>query len=68
MTRFGTQTIWEGLEPVQLDTNRLEYLFESKGSSTCFNVASARQVGNGFDHIKSVWEVLHEVSLVFLYI
>ncbi|XP_023271135.1 FH1/FH2 domain-containing protein 1-like [Seriola lalandi dorsalis] len=43
MTRFGTQTIWAGLEPVHLDTNRLEYLFESKGSSTCFNVASARQ-------------------------
>uniref|UniRef100_A0A3B4XA27 FH1/FH2 domain-containing protein 1-like n=1 Tax=Seriola lalandi dorsalis TaxID=1841481 RepID=A0A3B4XA27_SERLL len=38
MTRFGTQTIWAGLEPVHLDTNRLEYLFESKGSSTCFNV------------------------------
>uniref|UniRef100_A0A3Q3GLT9 FH2 domain-containing protein n=1 Tax=Labrus bergylta TaxID=56723 RepID=A0A3Q3GLT9_9LABR len=36
MTRFGTQTIWAGLEPVRLDTNRLEYLFESKGSSTCF--------------------------------
>uniref|UniRef100_A0A3P9NPX2 FH1/FH2 domain-containing protein 1-like n=1 Tax=Poecilia reticulata TaxID=8081 RepID=A0A3P9NPX2_POERE len=30
MTRFGKQTIWAGLEPVQLDTNRLEYLFESK--------------------------------------
>ncbi|GLD64714.1 FH1/FH2 domain-containing protein 1 [Lates japonicus] len=43
MTRFGTQTIWAGLEPVHLDTNRLEYLFESKGGSTCFNVASGRQ-------------------------
>ncbi|XP_037614118.1 FH1/FH2 domain-containing protein 1 isoform X2 [Sebastes umbrosus] len=43
MTRFGTQTIWAGLEPVHLDTNRLEYLFESKGSSTSFNVASGRQ-------------------------
>nr|XP_019961809.1 PREDICTED: FH1/FH2 domain-containing protein 1-like [Paralichthys olivaceus] len=43
MTRFGTQTIWAGLEPVDLDTNRLQYLFESKGSSTRFNVASARQ-------------------------
>uniref|UniRef100_A0A4W6EII1 FH2 domain-containing protein n=1 Tax=Lates calcarifer TaxID=8187 RepID=A0A4W6EII1_LATCA len=44
MTRFGSQTIWAGLEPVHLDTNRLEYLFESKGSSTCFSVASGRQV------------------------
>ncbi|XP_053272266.1 FH1/FH2 domain-containing protein 1 [Pleuronectes platessa] len=43
MTRFGTQTIWAGLEPVDLDTNRLEYLFESKGSSTCFKLASGRQ-------------------------
>ncbi|XP_029382218.1 FH1/FH2 domain-containing protein 1 [Echeneis naucrates] len=43
MTRFGTHTIWAGLEPVYLDTIRLEYLFESKGSSACFNVASARQ-------------------------
>ncbi|KAK5893340.1 hypothetical protein CgunFtcFv8_006220 [Champsocephalus gunnari] len=43
MTRFGTQTIWAGLEPVHLDTNRLEYLFESKGSSTAFNVAFGRQ-------------------------
>ncbi|KAM6960113.1 FH1/FH2 domain-containing protein 3 isoform 2-T2 [Tautogolabrus adspersus] len=43
MTRFGTQTIWAGLEPVHLDTNRLEYLFESKGSSTCFSVVSGRQ-------------------------
>uniref|UniRef100_A0A665VJ89 FH2 domain-containing protein n=1 Tax=Echeneis naucrates TaxID=173247 RepID=A0A665VJ89_ECHNA len=33
MTRFGTHTIWAGLEPVYLDTIRLEYLFESKGSS-----------------------------------
>ncbi|KAM9424630.1 FH1/FH2 domain-containing protein 1 isoform 2-T2 [Pholidichthys leucotaenia] len=43
MTRFGMQTIWAGLEPVHLDTNRLEYLFESKGSSTSFNVVSGRQ-------------------------
>ncbi|XP_042367828.1 FH1/FH2 domain-containing protein 1 isoform X2 [Plectropomus leopardus] len=43
MTRFGAQTIWARLEPVHLDTNRLEYLFESKGSSTTFNVASGKQ-------------------------
>ncbi|XP_040886882.1 FH1/FH2 domain-containing protein 1 [Toxotes jaculatrix] len=43
MTRFGTQTIWAGLEPVHLDTNRLEYLFETKGSSNCFNVTPGRQ-------------------------
>ncbi|KAL7374851.1 hypothetical protein ABVT39_008038 [Epinephelus coioides] len=43
MTRFGTQTIWARLEPVHLDTNRLEYLFETKGSSTTFNVASGKQ-------------------------
>uniref|UniRef100_A0A3B3WLM1 FH2 domain-containing protein n=1 Tax=Poecilia mexicana TaxID=48701 RepID=A0A3B3WLM1_9TELE len=43
MTRFGKQTIWAGLEPVQLDTNRLEYLFESKATSTSFKVVSGRQ-------------------------
>lgn len=43
MTRFGTQTIWAGLEPVHLDTNRLEYLFESKAKSTSFNVVSGKQ-------------------------
>lgn len=44
MTRFGTRTIWETLEPVHLDTDRLEHLFKSKGSSSSFNVASGRQV------------------------
>uniref|UniRef100_A0AAQ4NMS7 FH2 domain-containing protein n=1 Tax=Gasterosteus aculeatus aculeatus TaxID=481459 RepID=A0AAQ4NMS7_GASAC len=43
MTRFGTRTIWETLEPVHLDTDRLEHLFKSKGSSSSFNVASGRQ-------------------------
>lgn len=43
MTRFGKQTIWAVLEPVQLDTNRLEYLFESKAPSSSFAVASGRQ-------------------------
>ncbi|XP_054914624.1 FH1/FH2 domain-containing protein 1 [Poeciliopsis prolifica] len=43
MTRFGKQTIWAVLEPVQLDTNRLEYLFESKATSTSFMVVSGRQ-------------------------
>uniref|UniRef100_A0A3Q2D9X2 FH1/FH2 domain-containing protein 1-like n=1 Tax=Cyprinodon variegatus TaxID=28743 RepID=A0A3Q2D9X2_CYPVA len=43
MTRFGKQTIWAGLEPVHLDTNRLEYLFESKATSSSFTVASGRQ-------------------------
>lgn len=44
ITRFGTQTIWAGLEPVHLDTNRLEYLFESKVNSSSFSVVSNRQV------------------------
>lgn len=44
MTRFGDQTIWAGLEPVNLDTNRLEYLFKSKSSSTSFNLVSGKQV------------------------
>lgn len=44
MTRFGNETIWAGLEPVHLDTNRLEYLFKSKGNSSSFNVISGRQV------------------------
>ncbi|XP_072232677.1 FH1/FH2 domain-containing protein 1 isoform X2 [Leuresthes tenuis] len=43
LTRFGRQTIWAGLEPVRLDTNRLEYLFESKTSNSCFNVVSRQQ-------------------------
>lgn len=33
VSRFGSQSIWAALEPVHLDTNRLEYLFESKRSS-----------------------------------
>lgn len=44
MTRFGTETIWAGLEPVHLDTNRLEFLFESKSSNTGFSAATGRQV------------------------
>ncbi|MEQ2167689.1 hypothetical protein GOODEAATRI_006700 [Goodea atripinnis] len=44
MTRFGKQTIWAGLEPVHLDTNRLEYLFESKATGTSFTVVSGRQL------------------------
>ncbi|KAL0970093.1 hypothetical protein UPYG_G00237060 [Umbra pygmaea] len=32
VSRFGPLTIWAGLEPVHLDTNRLEYLFETKGN------------------------------------
>uniref|UniRef100_A0A8C2DE99 FH2 domain-containing protein n=1 Tax=Cyprinus carpio TaxID=7962 RepID=A0A8C2DE99_CYPCA len=43
--RFGLQSIWAGLEPVQLDTNRLEYLFESKSSnsSALCSLMGARQ-------------------------
>lgn len=33
VSRFGSQSIWAALEPVHLDTNRLEYLFENKTSS-----------------------------------
>lgn len=33
VSRFGSQPIWAALEPVHLDTNRLEYLFESKNNS-----------------------------------
>ncbi|XP_060772902.1 FH1/FH2 domain-containing protein 1 isoform X1 [Neoarius graeffei] len=33
VSRFGSQSIWAALEPVHLDTNRLEYLFENKSSS-----------------------------------
>ncbi|XP_046907689.1 FH1/FH2 domain-containing protein 1 isoform X2 [Hypomesus transpacificus] len=40
VTRFGTQTIWAGLEPVNLDTNRLEYLFESKRNSAICSLLS----------------------------
>lgn len=45
--RFGLQSIWAGLEPVQLDTNRLEYLFECKRStnSALCCLMGARQVG-----------------------
>ncbi|XP_043100841.1 FH1/FH2 domain-containing protein 1 isoform X2 [Puntigrus tetrazona] len=43
--RFGLQSIWAGLEPVRLDTNRLEYLFESKSgkSSALCGLKGARQ-------------------------
>ncbi len=45
--RFGLQSIWAGLEPVQLDTYRLEYLFKSKSSSNSAlcSLMGARQVG-----------------------
>uniref|UniRef100_I3JM19 FH2 domain-containing protein n=1 Tax=Oreochromis niloticus TaxID=8128 RepID=I3JM19_ORENI len=43
MTRFGTQTIWAGLEPVNLDKNHLEYLFKSKANSSSLNIVSGRQ-------------------------
>lgn len=33
VSRFGSQSIWAALEPVHLDTNRLEYLFASKSNS-----------------------------------
>uniref|UniRef100_A0A3Q0QQG7 FH2 domain-containing protein n=1 Tax=Amphilophus citrinellus TaxID=61819 RepID=A0A3Q0QQG7_AMPCI len=43
MTRFGTQTIWARLEPVNLDKNRLEYLFKSKSNGSSLNIVSGRQ-------------------------
>ena len=44
VSRFGPQTIWAGLEPVHLDTNRLEYLFETKGNGSICSVLTGRQV------------------------
>uniref|UniRef100_A0A4W5MPV1 FH2 domain-containing protein n=1 Tax=Hucho hucho TaxID=62062 RepID=A0A4W5MPV1_9TELE len=44
VSRFGPQTIWAGLEPVHLDTNRLEYLFETKGNGSICSVLMGRQV------------------------
>lgn len=44
MTRFGDQTIWTRLEPVNLDENQLEYLFKSKSSSSSFHLLSGQQV------------------------
>ncbi|KAK6291871.1 FH1/FH2 domain-containing protein 1 [Coregonus clupeaformis] len=41
--RFGPQTIWAGLEPVHLDTNRLEYLFETKGNGSICSVLTGWQ-------------------------
>ncbi|XP_005751506.1 FH1/FH2 domain-containing protein 1 [Pundamilia nyererei] len=43
MTRFGTQTIWARLEPVNLDKNHLEYLFKSKANGSSLNIVSGRQ-------------------------
>ncbi|XP_010864234.2 FH1/FH2 domain-containing protein 1 isoform X2 [Esox lucius] len=44
VSRFGPQTIWAGLEPVHLDTNRLGYLFETKANdSICNAVMGWRQ-------------------------
>uniref|UniRef100_A0A8C7J0F4 FH2 domain-containing protein n=1 Tax=Oncorhynchus kisutch TaxID=8019 RepID=A0A8C7J0F4_ONCKI len=44
VSRFGPQTIWAGLEPVHLDTNRLEYLFETKGNGSICSVLTGRQL------------------------
>lgn len=71
MTRFGNRTIWAGLEPVRLDTDRLQYLFESKGSTTNFKVVSARQVrpvrrnDNSLVYeatVSNIFTVIHVVS------
>ncbi|KAI5624631.1 FH1/FH2 domain-containing protein 1 isoform X5 [Silurus asotus] len=43
VSRFGSQSIWAALEPVHLDTNRLEILFESKSGSN--KALSARKGG-----------------------
>lgn len=78
MTRFGSQTIWAGLEPVPLDTNRLEYLFKSKSNSSSFIVLSGRQVRATvrtnklyFVLVKSLnqWEsvhVVHRLTPIFI--
>ncbi|XP_053716072.1 FH1/FH2 domain-containing protein 1 isoform X2 [Synchiropus splendidus] len=42
-TRFGTQTIWAGLQPVNLDTNYLVSLFESKGKNNCLNILCGKK-------------------------
>ncbi|XP_051935508.1 FH1/FH2 domain-containing protein 1 [Hippocampus zosterae] len=42
-TRFGTQTIWSALEPVHLDTARLEFLFEWKGKNPRLSLASGQR-------------------------
>ncbi|KAM8881532.1 FH1/FH2 domain-containing protein 3 isoform 1-T1 [Synchiropus picturatus] len=42
-TRFGTQTIWAGLQPVNLDTNYLVSLFESKGRNNCLNILCGKK-------------------------
>lgn len=43
LTRFGRQSIWAGLEPVQVDTNKLEHLFETKGSGAGFSALCAQK-------------------------
>lgn len=50
MTRFGDQTIWARLEPVDLDKNQLEYLFKSKSSSTTLHLVSSKQVSHNDSH------------------
>ena len=68
VTRFGTQTIWAGLEPVNLDTNRLEYLFESKRNSAICSLLSGWRVG-GLDVSKEVGYLNpHVMSMHFLHI
>lgn len=44
VTRFGSQTIWAGLEPVHLDTNQLEYLFETKGNAAISSLVGGWRV------------------------
>lgn len=49
VSRFGQQSIWAYLEPVLVDTNRLEYLFESKSSSSkAFSARMSTRVSNHF--------------------
>lgn len=51
MTRFGDQTIWARLEPVDLDKKQLEYLFKSKSSSTTLHLVSSKQVRHNDSHL-----------------
>ncbi|KAJ8007560.1 hypothetical protein DPEC_G00095310 [Dallia pectoralis] len=58
VSRFGPQTIWAGLEPVHLDINRLEYLFETKGNESIY---SARM---GQRRLQSLVPSVEELALI----
>ncbi|MGH0118611.1 UNVERIFIED_CONTAM: hypothetical protein FKN15_047591 [Acipenser sinensis] len=54
VSRFGSQTIWATLEPVNVDTNQLQYLFESKSGG----LAAFKEIAEPLFNLKLAMEQL----------